>query len=134
MNEERINRKAELLVAGSVLFATIGQVLIKLGLSGSAQPWIAVIGSLHSPFTLGVLCGLLVYGAGTLLWIAAVSQRNISYLYPLASLSYILIALCGHFVLKEPLLLGRWAGILIMTAGIVLLTRAAPKSGKALAA
>ncbi len=119
---------AEALVAGSVVLATIGQLTIKLGLGKASGMWTLSPQPLHAPFTIGVLCGLLVYGGGTLLWMAAISKRNISYLYPLASLNYILVALGGHFLLHEPLLPGRWIGIAIMASGIALLARVAPRS------
>ena len=112
----------ELLVAGSVSLASAGQVTIKLGLqSGSGLLGWAPAG-LHRPFTLGLMLGLVVYGMGTLMWVAAVSRRKISYLYPLASISYVLVALCGWIVLGESQHLGRWIGIGIMMFGIVLLT------------
>ena len=117
---------AEMLVAGSVLLATTGQLAIKLGLGRAAGVLTWAPHPLHAPLTLGVLCGLAIYGLGTLLWMQAVAKRNISYLYPLASLNYILVALGGHLLLHEPLVPGRWIGIAIMAAGIVLLARAAP--------
>ncbi len=126
MEAQRDTSTAEALVAGSVLFATAGQVIIKLGLGKSQGLWSWSPHALPAPLTLGVAGGLVIYGVGTLLWIAAISRSNISYLYPLASLNYILIALCGHFLLHEPLLAGRWIGIGIMSVGIVLLARVAP--------
>ncbi len=126
--ESRRNRpSAEVLVGGSVIFATAGQVIIKLGLEKSVGLWCWLPHALPAPLTLGVIGGLLIYGIGTVLWIAAISRSNVSYLYPLASLNYVLIALCGHFLLHEPLLTGRWIGIGIMAAGIVLLARVAPR-------
>ena len=128
MRRERVPVRAEILVAGSVVFATAGQLAIKLGLGTSANAWTWTLPRLHPPLTLGVVCGLVIYAIGTLLWMAAISKRNISYLYPLASLNYILVALCGHFLLKEPLLASRWIGIAIMAAGIMLLFQVAPKA------
>jgi uncharacterized membrane protein len=118
---------AELLVVCSVILATMGQLVIKLGLGHTLAFWSRTPFSLPSPFTMGVLGGLAIYGLGTVLWVVAVSQREISYLYPLASINYILVALSGHVVLKERLMMGRWIGIGVMIAGIVLLTYAAPK-------
>ena len=85
--------------------------------------------ALPIPLTFGLLCGLFVYGLGTLLWIlVSLAARDLSYLYPLASVNYILIALSGHIILNEHLLPGRWVGIGIMIAGIVLITYSPPKT------
>ena len=114
--------RTELLVIGSVALAATGQTLIKLGLTGAA-PWTDV--AVHWPLPLpnGLLGGLAVYGLGTLLWFAAVAQRSISYLYPLAAINYVLMGLIGHFLLHEPMGALRWAGILTMAAGIALLSQ-----------
>jgi drug/metabolite transporter (DMT)-like permease len=118
---------AELLVACSVVFATTGQLVIKLGLRPGASLWTKTPLPFHIPLTLGLMGGLAIYGLGTLLWILAVSRKEISYLYPLASANYVLAALSGHLILNEPLMPGRWFGIFIMVAGIVLLTYSPPK-------
>ncbi len=119
---------AEILVLGSAILAAAGQLSIKLGLGHHLTLWTRTLYSVPFPLTLGVLSGLAIYGTGTLLWVLAISRREISYLYPLGSLNYIIAALCGHFILNEPLLLERWIGIGIMSTGIVLLTCSAPKT------
>jgi len=125
----RINmlQSAEPLVFGSALCATLGQLGIKLGLGPATTFWTTSVSILPRSLTLGIVLGLAVYGLGTLLWIRAVSLREISYLYPLASLNYVFVALCGHFVLKEPLAFSRSMGIVVMTSGIVMLTLVARK-------
>jgi drug/metabolite transporter (DMT)-like permease len=128
MTDRRPIPRAEIQVAGSVLLATAGQLAIKLGLRKAPGLWTWTPHPLHAPFTAGVLGGLLIYGMGTLLWMSAISKRNISHLYPLASLNHILIALCGHLLLHESLLPGRWIGIGIMAAGILLLMLVVPRS------
>ncbi len=119
--------KAEWFVLASVLFATTGQLCIKLGLGHLSTGWTKPVSPAATPITLGIVGGLLIYGLGTLLWVLAVSKRNISYLYPLASLNYIFVALGGHLLLHEPIRPGRWLGILVMTTGIVVLTQVAPE-------
>lgn len=121
-------RSAEALVLASVLFASTGQIVMKAGVGSVASPFTRCIWPLHAPFTIGVLAGLAIYGIGTLLWIKAVAKERISYLYPLASLNYILAALGGWFFLQESQRPARWVGILIMSLGIALLARAAKKT------
>jgi len=121
-------RRAEALVVASVLFATAGQTTIKLGLGAEKNLWTWALFPFHAPFTLGVVVGLVVYGCGTALWIAALSHKKLSYLYPLASMNYILVALCGSLILHEATHAVRWIGIVTMAAGIALLTRVASRS------
>jgi drug/metabolite transporter (DMT)-like permease len=126
--EKVAKRGAEALVVGSVLFATAGQTAIKLGLSATKGPWTWSPHPFHAPLTIGVMVGLLVYACGTILWIAALSQKKLSYLYPLASINYILVALCGTLLLHEVTSPMRWLGIITIAVGIGLLTRVASRS------
>ena len=128
MSRRRKPIAAEALVLGSVVLATGGQLAITRGLGRGGGFWTGTPHPLHAPLTTGVLSGLLVYGLGTLLWMAAVARRNISYLYPLASLNYVLVALGGHVLLHEALPASRWIGIGIIAAGIALLSLVAPRA------
>jgi drug/metabolite transporter (DMT)-like permease len=117
-----IRYKTEMLVGGSVAMAAAGQILIKVGLLGKGRLGLL---ALHWPLSLpwGVLIGLCIYGLGTLLWFAAVAQKNISYLYPLAASNYILLGFLGHYLLHESMGPGRWTGITVMAVGIALLSK-----------
>lgn len=117
--------RPELMVIASALFATAGQVILKYSLHRDP----ASLGAHGQELIVlrGVLLGLSVYGIGTVLWLLAVSKRAISYLYPLASISYLLVVLSAHFFLNEPIHTDRWVGIGLMTLGIGLLTYGAPE-------
>lgn len=106
--------RAEWLALGSVLLASAGHLLIKFGLNRhAADPALAAAW----PAALG----LGIYGAGTLLWMAAVARAAISYLFPLSALSYALVALGGAALLGERVSPGQWAGIAVLSLGVALL-------------
>ncbi len=107
--------RAEWLALGSVLLASAGQLLIKHGLNRHAADPAALLAAWPAAL------GLLVYGLGTVLWIAAVSRAAIGYLFPLSALSYALVALGGAALLGERVSPGRWAGIAILSLGVALL-------------
>jgi uncharacterized membrane protein len=65
--------------------------------------------------------GLLVYVFGSACWIIAVSQKEISFLYPLSSVNYVLVALASTLLLSEPLHARRVEGVLLIAFGMVLL-------------
>ncbi len=102
--------RAEWLVAASVVFASAGQLTLKRGLAADAL-------SFHGLPVL-LLVGLLTYALGTLLWTQAVARDEISYLYPLSAINYVLVAVGGSVLLGEGVHWDRWAGIVVMTAGI----------------
>lgn len=51
------------------------------------------------------------------------ANEELSQVIPLYSLSYVALALIGHFFLGEDVGPQRWAGILAIVAGVVLLVR-----------
>ena len=111
---------AELALIISVLLAACGHLLIKHGLNSVALPaQAALLVKLQTYFLAPlVVTGLAIYGMATMLWIVAVSKRDISYLYPFTSLNYVVITLGGMWLFSEPVTLGRWVGILVVMLGV----------------
>ena len=109
---------------GAILLASCGHVLIKMGLvaaaHGTSEMGLVqrIVQYVLQP---GVAAGLAVYGFGTLLWIAAVSRRNISFLYPLTALNYVLVTMGGTLFFGEHISAGRWIGIAVVVLGVALL-------------
>jgi uncharacterized membrane protein len=54
---------------------------------------------------------------------AAVAQADLSLLYPLTSLNYVLIALLSYLVFGERISIARGSGIALIALGMILLTR-----------
>lgn len=109
---------------GAIVLAACGHLLIKMGLVAATHGAVDT-GMLrkiaHYLLQPEVVCGLAVYGAGTALWISAVSRRNISFLYPLTALNYVLVSLGGGWLLGEHISTGRWLGIAVVVAGVALM-------------
>jgi drug/metabolite transporter (DMT)-like permease len=119
----RPSRAIEIAVIAAVLLAACGHLLIKHGLnttliSADSSIFWRLSSYLMAPLVFG---GLLVYATGTLLWIAAVSKLDISYVYPVTALNYVVITLGGMWLLGESVSKGRWAGILIVILGVGLM-------------
>ncbi len=100
-------------LAGSVLFAACGHLLIKFGLNAAHRGAGLV--------NLWLLLGLAIYGLGTLFWILAVSRQKISYLYPMTALNYAVVAIGGQVLFQEMISRGRWLGIFTVIVGVGLM-------------
>jgi uncharacterized membrane protein len=59
------------------------------------------------------------------------SWADLSYVLPVTAIGYVLVALVGKFFLHEEITLGRWLGIALITAGVALVGRTAPRSAGA---
>jgi drug/metabolite transporter (DMT)-like permease len=70
-----------------------------------------------------VWIGLAVFGLSAIVWLAVLSQTELSFAYPFASLTYVIILVYGRFVAEEPVSPLRWTGVALIVAGIVLVSR-----------
>ena len=87
----------------------------KFGLDGASLRALVV-----QPF---VWAGLGLFGLSALVWLAVLSRASLSFAYPFAALTYVLILLFDVFVLEEQVPALRWGGVAFIAAGIFLISR-----------
>lgn len=111
----------------SVLLAVTGQLLlkqetIKLGLVNLNfhNMILLAIQSFTRPL---VILSIFCYGVSYLFWIIALMKVDLSYAYPLFSLSYVLILFFSWIFFKEHISLARLLGMVIIISGIYLISR-----------
>ena len=78
---------------------------------------------LHIALQPQVVIGLAVYLFGTVCWMVAVSQKEISFLYPLSSINYVIVTLASAALLSESITARRAGGIALIVVGSALLNR-----------
>jgi uncharacterized membrane protein len=113
---------------GAIALAACGHLLIKQGLTSAAHS--AAAATMTDKISLYLFhsalpAGLAIYGIGTLLWIRAVASRNISFLYPLTALNYVIVTVGAQIFFNERISVGRWTGIAIVVLGVAMLHRSA---------
>jgi drug/metabolite transporter (DMT)-like permease len=57
----------------------------------------------------------------TALWLVGLQKVDLSYAYPLVSLGYILVAVLARLFLKERIDRNRWAAIMLLGIGVILI-------------
>ena len=67
--------------------------------------------------------GLALFGISAIVWLVVLSRASLSFAYPFASITYILILMFDHFVLDEAVPPLRWAGVAAIAVGIFLVSR-----------
>jgi drug/metabolite transporter (DMT)-like permease len=113
---------AYLLIALTLLLTTSGQLLQKLAAdkAGNAHNDHGMIGNLiRLPYT---WLAVVLLGLGMLFWLAVLAQMEVSQAYPYLGLGYVLVLLVSRFQLGEHISRGRWIGVLLIVAGIVVLS------------
>jgi drug/metabolite transporter (DMT)-like permease len=111
----------------SVVAGAVGQILLKKGMT--------LMGAitLSSSHILGVLwrmatnpyviIGLIIYVCGTVFWLAALSRVDLSYAYPFASLSYVVMLTASWLLFHENITPVRLGGTLIVALGVFVISR-----------
>ncbi len=111
----------------SVVAGGAGQILLKQGMTRIGEITIAADQILSilwrlatNPYIVG---GLTLYAGGTVFWLAALSRVDLSFAYPFASLSYIIMLLASWQLFNENISLMRLAGTMVIGFGVFLISR-----------
>lgn len=111
----------------AVLASATGQLLLKKGMGGVGTVTLAA-GDLPAivwriatnPY---IFIGLGIYVTGTLFWLAALSRVDLSYAYPFASLSYIIMLVAAWRLFDENISPLRLLGTVVVGLGVLLISR-----------
>jgi drug/metabolite transporter (DMT)-like permease len=123
-----VNMFAIILVIICIFFGAFGQISMKKGMTQLEK-----IDSISDLFQLSVIVdmltnwyiivGLLLYAIAAFLWLGALSSLDVSYMYPMLSVGYIITAILAFILFKEDVTLLRWVGIVLIVAGCFLVGR-----------
>jgi uncharacterized membrane protein len=117
------------LILTSVVLAGIAQITLKTGVnhvtdaSGGGELHLnadSLKSLLSSPIIWG---GLVLFGLSAIVWLFALSRASLSFAYPFAALSYVLIVLFSVLVLHEDVPVLRWVGVAFIVTGILLVAQ-----------
>ena len=111
-------------ILAGVTFAALGQVSWKLGMNQIGQLTAFNFTALSTVLlNLYVLLGFVLYGLGTIFWLIALSKKDLSFVYPFISLTYILVLVLSSLVLKESIGVDKVVGTLLIIAGLIIISR-----------
>jgi len=124
--------KTALVLTVAILAQATGNVLLSKGMRQVAP--IQVVGGDLFPFLLRVVGTPTIWlGVGLLLiffllYASALSWAELSLVLPATSFGYVLNVAFAHFFLQEPVSVTRWAGTVLISIGVVIVSRSATKS------
>jgi drug/metabolite transporter (DMT)-like permease len=113
----------------SVGLAAVAQLALKTGMNGVNDEiapatfgfnGVSMKALVSQPFVWG---GLVLFGLSAMVWLVVLSRASLSFAYPFAALTYVMILLFDHFVLEEQVPALRWAGVACIGLGIFLISR-----------
>jgi drug/metabolite transporter (DMT)-like permease len=117
----------QLLTAMVVGTSVVGNTCLSHGMQQvgriiSASP-LDYIRALINPWVLIGICILVVWMISDL---ALLSRADLSFVLPVTAISYVLIAIVGHFFLGDRISWQHWIGVVLITGGVIMAEETPP--------
>ena len=114
-----------LILTISILLAVIGQLMMKKGMMmfgpfPVSQLLFKLIPMFLNPY---VFFGFVSFGLSSIFWLVVLSRLQLSLVYPMVSVAYVVVAIASMIFFKENVSLVRWAGIAVIIIGVYLISR-----------
>jgi drug/metabolite transporter (DMT)-like permease len=125
------SRKTQILVLVVIVTNVLGNVSLSHGMHQvgriiSASPF-DYLKAFANPWTTLGIAILIIWMLSDL---ALLSRADLSFVLPVTASAYVLIALLGHFLLHDQITWQRWAGIILITVGVILAERTPDRTTK----
>jgi drug/metabolite transporter (DMT)-like permease len=132
VHERPRTRRTRLMIVAVIVFSVVlaaaAQLTLKYGMTRVGEitrqdiqaPVQTVLRVARQP---AVWSGLILFGISAAFWLIVLSRVSLSFAYPFAALTYVLILLFDRFILKASVPGLRWAGVLLIISGIFFISR-----------
>jgi drug/metabolite transporter (DMT)-like permease len=108
-----------LVLVAMMLTASLGDTFLDIGMKQagpvSLAQWSTLFRAIGTPWILAGILMLLGFLASQM---TALSWADLTYVLPMTSLSYVMMALLARFWLHEHVSASRWAGVALIVAGV----------------
>ena len=130
---KRLQRKTHVLVVLMVLFSSVGEVLLGMGMKQIGAVKLnspsALVAAFVSTVTNGVIwLGILLLLLFFVCYLLVLSWADYSYVMPASAFGYAVVAFLGYAVLREVVSPTRWAGVACICLGVLLVGQTPPRT------
>ncbi len=131
-SERRLRIKTLVMVLSMVLFANVGDLMLKRGMSQIGAVEISVSGLAHA-FRMTVTSGAIWIGIIFLIgfmasYMTVLSWADYSYVMPAGAFGYAILTLLAVVFLHESVSPRRWVGVLLICVGVLLVGQTKPNT------
>lgn len=111
-------------LAASIVLGAAGQILMKWGVESLKLRGMPSLSWSSLAAFAPVAAGLASYALSSVFWLLALRQFPLSTAYPMVSLSYIIVMICGSLLFQETVSAQHWFGAAFIGVGVLLIARA----------
>lgn len=135
MISKHLRARTHLFIAFIVVLNPLGNTFLRKGMNRTGAPthWTShgmVQFFLRAFQNDAIWIGMSLLTLFFFCYMLVLSWADYSYVLPASAVSYVVVALLGTLVLGEHVPFERWAGIVLICAGAMLVGRTSPASGK----
>lgn len=128
-----LHLKTYILIFFVVIFAPIGNVLLSKGMRGVGDTSLHRVSDLTAIAARVFTSPFIWLGIGFLLlffvsYLLVLSWADYSFVQPASATSFGVVALLGHFALKEPISPTRWLGVVVICLGVLTVGNTHPRT------
>jgi hypothetical protein len=125
--------KTYLLISLMVLFGPLGNVLLGKGMKRIGAASIGTPAAALDVLSRVLTSGTIWLGIASLItffvaYMLVLSWADYSYVQPASSVAYGMVALLAHFMLREVVTPTRWAGVLLICLGVLVVGHTPPRT------
>jgi drug/metabolite transporter (DMT)-like permease len=112
------------LVLIAVSLGAAGQILLKQGMGGVeitgplGRQGRILLRAILTPY---VFLGITLYAVSTLFWLKVLTTQELSYVYPMIAVSYVMVTILSIIFLQERVNPMRWLALVVICAGVAML-------------
>ncbi|MBI3663473.1 MAG: EamA family transporter [Acidobacteria bacterium] len=116
------------MVITMVLFSSVGNILLSIGMKEIGQVSLASPGLLVTAFLRTVTSSMVWLGISCLLfyfvsYLLVLTWADYSYVMPASAVGYPIVTFFGYAILSEEVSLTVWTGVILICAGVMLVER-----------
>jgi uncharacterized membrane protein len=120
-NASSVDAKTWILIWVCVMTNVAGNCMLGAGMQQmGATIFLSPLSYVPALLNPWVLSGTTILILWMLTRLALLSRADLSYILPVTAIAYVLAAVVGCFFLREHVSVMRWAGILVIAAGVIL--------------
>jgi uncharacterized membrane protein len=127
-NDAALRSKTRFFAVIVVITNVAGNSALTKGMQQIGDPGNSPLAFISALFHPWVALGVALLIAWTASHMALLSWADLSYVLPVTSIAYVLTAFAGKWFLGESISLKRWAGIVLVTAGVTVVGISSPPS------
>jgi uncharacterized membrane protein len=125
--------KTYLLIFLMVIFGPLGNVLLGKGMKRIGTVSIGTTAGVIDLLSRVLTSGTIWLGIGSLItffvgYMLVLTWADYSYVQPASAAAYGMVALLGHFMLREVVTPTRWAGVILICVGVLVVGHTPPRT------